>query len=109
MVKIFKRKDVPLVTKGRILHAVFGAAVVMLLGLATHFFSWGTFGQGAQWGMVVAFLYGMTWEFMTPVMAKIFNWGHPFGDFIDLMAYWFGSVATAVPLIYLKFLEPGGM
>ena len=104
MGKMFRPKKVPFFTKGRFMHAAFGMAAVAVFGFGAHFLQWGTFSEGAQWGIVFAFIYGVIWEMLTPVLAVKFNWAHPFGDFIDLMAYYGGALLVAVPLIYLKFL-----
>ncbi len=105
MGKIFRPKQVPILTRGRFQHAAFGAILVGLFGFVAHWLGWGTFSEGAQWGIVAAFIYGIVWEMMTPILAVKFKWAHPFGDFIDMFAYYIGAVLAAVPLHYLKFLE----
>ena len=97
----FRPKQVPLITRGRIQHAVFGALIVLLSGLVPYWLHTAPkVVDGAQWGMVFVFFFALIWEAGTPYIAKHFfpQWDHPYGDFPDWMAYFLGG---ALPLMVI--------
>lgn len=82
----FSLKQGPLMTRGRVQH-FFGGAIAYAIG----YFALGFLvGHPTVCGLLSAFIVAvlaLTWEALTPVLAEIFDWHHPFGDWIDWAAY----------------------
>ena len=99
----WRLKAGPLIKKGRIQHAIFGAGVVLGAGFGGKWLGANDLLHYAQWGMVFVFFFALFWEGFTPWLVKRFslNWDHPYGDFPDWMAYFIGA---AIPLFILSLL-----
>lgn len=89
----WKRKPGPFVTWGRAAHAGVGTVLVVvgfLLG-----------GDGGAAAAVAAgATIGFLWEKVTHRLAPYFQWGHPFGDLADALAFAIGGVSAALVVLF---------
>lgn len=83
-------KPGPVVTSGRLLHALVGAGITLAV------YAWkGPLGLWRE-GLILTLIVGWTWERMTPILARWFGWKHPFADVLDLVAFGVGSTSCAL-------------
>lgn len=83
--RIFRAKREPIITRGRLQH-VFAGGACYALALTI---------LDPQDSALVVFLLGGALEFSTPLLARVFRWHHPFGDWIDWAAW------MVLPLFWL--------
>ena len=83
----WRPKPGPLLTQGRIIHALIGYAVTVSGGLL------GYGGLAIAGGGVV--IVGWLWEAASP----LFRWRHPWGDVIDFAAFEIGQIAGVLAAV----------
>lgn len=88
---LFKPKQVPILTVGRLKHFIFGVAVVLVAG------HWGTLG--VLFGVAAVAAFGLGWELLTATINRAFSlgWKHPYGDLIDFLSYLAGAALVFIP------------
>lgn len=96
---IFKAKDGPILTSGRLLH--FGeSATAVLLGAILGVVTGNDPYQGAAVAFSIVIVIAVVWEWMTPILAPKFRWRHPWGDLVDLVAFVLGGLIPIVILLW---------
>lgn len=91
---IFSPKSGPTFTKNRFLHFLWGVSITATGGLFGY--QWGAIAFGSM--ITLAFLL----EMLTAVVNKVFfnaKWKHPYGDFVDLIAYVIGGLVPAIIMV----------
>lgn len=86
---LWRPKRGPVLTWGRGVHLVIGAAIPLA--------AWARWGDdGLGFGILAVFAGGGVWELLTVRLAGPLGWAHRYGDVVDLGAFALGAVVAGL-------------
>jgi len=88
---IFKAKQGPILSRGRLLHFLESAVLVAIGGAIWHY-------EGVAWVTLAVIVLGFGWE-LSNRWTK--GW-HQFADYLDFVAFVIGAVASGLGWIFLS-------